>query len=536
LSKTTETSTSTADIDTGAEHSIEAEKTVEEISLSDSVKVQEEPEENDGTGSDCVVQSSAEEEEEETSSSDSVEGEGRSFEEDDDNDHEQPMSLKMPNEEESTKENTVKEFPSAAPMEKEKELELDEPYPSKRQQDPPKKDVLTNDNKHQMDASATASHDEDVSMVDDKDEMDTSAPIPRGESTGEDPSEQQQASETDETKTENAENSEGDETGNEHNVQQNSSLSTQAPMQKEEDEVMDLDEEIQMPSLEEESDSRVETEQQGSEAPIQSEEEPEQSIPAGEGAAEETLEGGQPSVFAMDAPVQPETNLDEEKEPDHLTLTSTTVGEEIIDSNSNDDDDDGDAKDISPEIPCYPVEPHYLWGKRRSNRLPDLDLLYLVFQDYVNKLSDEIGGDLKHLDRDSIMSDKGYTADVSPDSVTSHVLNNTDKLDHDTSAINSDFVEGLDDIDKFFEGVDPPDELDVGASGMSIQELVMSKGRQILLKKIQSSFEVIRKTWISLCQHLQLCDDEDDVDMDEVWQMEASEFFGSFEPDSEVRI
>ena len=41
------------------------------------------------------------------------------------------------------------------------------------------------------------------------------------------------------------------------------------------------------------------------------------------------------------------------------------------------------------------------------------------------------------------------------------VDNTTSSATHDA---NSDFVEGLDDIDKFFEGVDPPDELDVGAS------------------------------------------------------------------------
>ena len=31
-----------------------------------------------------------------------------------------------------------------------------------------------------------------------------------------------------------------------------------------------------------------------------------------------------------------------------------------------------------------------------------------------------------------------------------------------TRSVNKEFVEGLDDIGKFFEGVDPPDELDVG--------------------------------------------------------------------------
>jgi len=50
--------------------------------------------------------------------------------------------------------------------------------------------------------------------------------------------------------------------------------------------------------------------------------------------------------------------------------------------------------------------------------------------------------------------------------------------------VKSEFVEGLDDIDDFFEGVDPPDELDVGL-GSSIQDVLMDKGKHILLKKVR---------------------------------------------------
>lgn len=49
----------------------------------------------------------------------------------------------------------------------------------------------------------------------------------------------------------------------------------------------------------------------------------------------------------------------------------------------------------------------------------------------------------------------------------------------------NDLIEGLDDIDKFFQSVDPPDELDVGAaSGSSMQELIMGKSREILVKRV----------------------------------------------------
>ncbi|KAL7567752.1 hypothetical protein ACA910_000509 [Epithemia clementina (nom. ined.)] len=58
-----------------------------------------------------------------------------------------------------------------------------------------------------------------------------------------------------------------------------------------------------------------------------------------------------------------------------------------------------------------------------------------------------------------------------------------DQLRRKRSA-NSEFVEGLDDIDKFFEDVDPPDELDIGAGGTSIQEVLMGRGSHILRKRI----------------------------------------------------
>lgn len=59
---------------------------------------------------------------------------------------------------------------------------------------------------------------------------------------------------------------------------------------------------------------------------------------------------------------------------------------------------------------------------------------------------------------------------------------------------NSEFVEGLDDLDKFFEDVDPPDELDVGAMGSSIQEVLMSQGSQIVRKRIIMGWQFTKKS------------------------------------------
>ena len=49
--------------------------------------------------------------------------------------------------------------------------------------------------------------------------------------------------------------------------------------------------------------------------------------------------------------------------------------------------------------------------------------------------------------------------------------------------VNSDFIDGIDDLDKFLEEVDTPDELDV-AHGSSMQEVLVGKGVQILVKKV----------------------------------------------------
>jgi hypothetical protein len=61
-------------------------------------------------------------------------------------------------------------------------------------------------------------------------------------------------------------------------------------------------------------------------------------------------------------------------------------------------------------------------------------------------------------------------------------------------SVNDHFVQGMDDIDKLFEGVDPPDELDIGAAGSSIQEIIMGQGTQILRKRITMGIEFVVQT------------------------------------------
>jgi len=48
------------------------------------------------------------------------------------------------------------------------------------------------------------------------------------------------------------------------------------------------------------------------------------------------------------------------------------------------------------------------------------------------------------------------------------------------------FVDGLDEIDKLFESVDVPDELDVGADGSSMQDVLVGQGLKIAWKRARN--------------------------------------------------
>jgi hypothetical protein len=62
-------------------------------------------------------------------------------------------------------------------------------------------------------------------------------------------------------------------------------------------------------------------------------------------------------------------------------------------------------------------------------------------------------------------------------------------------SVNTQFVEGLDDINKFLEEVEPPDELDVGAAGSSLQEVLIGQGAQILLKRVTIIFSRVKQSF-----------------------------------------
>ncbi|KAL9179719.1 hypothetical protein ACHAXT_009009 [Thalassiosira profunda] len=57
---------------------------------------------------------------------------------------------------------------------------------------------------------------------------------------------------------------------------------------------------------------------------------------------------------------------------------------------------------------------------------------------------------------------------------------------------NRQFVDGLDEIDKLFESVDVPDELDVGADGSSLQDVLVGQGLKIAWKRARAWGRAVR--------------------------------------------
>ena len=142
--------------------------------------------------------------------------------------------------------------------------------------------------------------------------------------------------------------------------------------------------------------------------------------------------------------------------------------------------------------PVEEMEYSGTWGLYLQNERPaDLDLLSMVFQDHLNR---QAGGSYESKMKEARFPLGMGTHDEENEA---DVTSQQEGVASIKKSVNSEFVEGLDDIGKFFEGVDPPDELDVGAGGSSIQDVLMGQGRQILFKRIMLAFQKIRRAFAS---------------------------------------
>jgi len=65
------------------------------------------------------------------------------------------------------------------------------------------------------------------------------------------------------------------------------------------------------------------------------------------------------------------------------------------------------------------------------------------------------------------------------------------------SAKGNEFVSGLEDLDDLFEGIDAPDELDIGSDGSSFQEVLMGSATRVVIKRITVAAKFAKEKCVS---------------------------------------
>lgn len=131
-----------------------------------------------------------------------------------------------------------------------------------------------------------------------------------------------------------------------------------------------------------------------------------------------------------------------------------------------------------------------IWGRQKQHRVDD-SYLYDLLGKEPNSNS-ETTTVVSTIDPE-IIEDVVSVAETSDMDETHNIDQNFDSAKASKS-VNTEFVEGLDDIDKFLEEVEPPDELDVGAAGSSIQEVLVGQGAQILTKHVTIALSRIKNS------------------------------------------
>lgn len=159
-----------------------------------------------------------------------------------------------------------------------------------------------------------------------------------------------------------------------------------------------------------------------------------------------------------------------------------------------------------------------VWGAVHGERkLADLSVLVLLFENLLSDKNDDNDArneaELALLERkfEDLMDADYFLAE----SVPSSIENIAESQVPMAKSIRNEFVDGLDDIDKFFEDIDPPDELDVGAGGSSIQEVLMGQGSRIILKRLVIAAKVVRDTAVEIKRTLltKIADDDGSFSM-----------------------
>ena len=196
-------------------------------------------------------------------------------------------------------------------------------------------------------------------------------------------------------------------------------------------------------------------------APMKDTKEPE--VPKDATMTTETVQA-EPETVNIDAKTNEIISSEEEPEPTNTTVT--TIKQPANETESI-------VLDVDDKEYGYTT----IWGKKRNLETVDKFL--------PPDAQDTTG------EGNSSSTDGGSTGDSGSANATNDgMANGTMSEIRDANAL---FVEGLDDIDKFFQKVDAPDELEPGAIGSSLQEILVGQGVQILRKRAMMIVERIRK-------------------------------------------
>ena len=71
-----------------------------------------------------------------------------------------------------------------------------------------------------------------------------------------------------------------------------------------------------------------------------------------------------------------------------------------------------------------------------------------------------------------------------------------------TSGMGNEFVDGLEDIDDLFVGIEAPDDLDVGSDGSSFQEVLMGSATRVIIKRITLGAKFAKEKLVNVTKNL----------------------------------
>jgi hypothetical protein len=175
-------------------------------------------------------------------------------------------------------------------------------------------------------------------------------------------------------------------------------------------------------------------------------------------------------------------NFDDVENSKESRIASEVVGLNVINETN-------EASDIQPTDHASDIQPE-------ANYVDEIES-YLSLES-IDSEKDQIRGE----DIDPLKVADVVDAESITDSYISHetdIQEDEDnelpiKLSSPKPTANDEFVRGLDDLHKFLEEVDPPDELDVGASGLSIQEVLLGQGVTIIRTRVQKSLGHLQRS------------------------------------------